>query len=64
LGKSFVKKLACDARINKIGIKVPLNVEQVYHTDTNLSFDMSRTMSDFSVELNDMERNLKKYIAG
>jgi len=48
----------------KIGMKAPLNVEQVYHTDTNLSFDMSRTASDFSVELNDMESNLKKYIVG
>jgi nucleoside-diphosphate-sugar epimerase len=46
----------------KIGIRIPLNVEQIYHTDENLSFDMSRTAGDFAVKLDDMGSNLKKYI--
>jgi len=48
----------------KIGIRIPLNIEQIYHTDEDLSSDMSREAVEFSVVLRDMERNLREYLLG
>jgi nucleoside-diphosphate-sugar epimerase len=40
----------------------PLTIEQIYHIDEDLNRDMNQTIIDFSVNLQDMESNLKKYI--
>ncbi len=40
----------------------PLTCEQIYHIDEDLNSDMNQTIIDFSVNLQDMETNLRKFI--
>ncbi len=48
--------------LTMLKLPCPLTIEQIYHIDEDLSRHMTQEVLDFSVNLQDMEVNLRKYI--